>query len=60
MGVQLRVQVGIKGWSKLLITCIKQVLLEDWSSRRDCREVLDAWSLEIQKEGRCGILVFSK
>lgn len=30
--------------------------MEDWSSK----EVLDARSLETQKEGRCGILVFSK
>lgn len=59
MYVKLRVQVDIKRWLKL-ITNVKQVLLEDWSLRGDCREVLDSRSLETQKEGRCGILLFSK
>ena len=39
--------------------------MEDWSSRRDCREVLEEWSLEHEaregnRTGVGGFLVFSQ
>lgn len=43
-----------------MITCMK-VLSEDWSTRRDFRDVLDVWSIvheTTDKEGRYNILVF--